>query len=46
MTNTEVQELLKLLSQAININDRLDLGYGDDLMEMIIEIKDFYGIDD
>ena len=46
MTNTEVQELLNLLSQAINLSDRLDLGYGDELMEMIVEIKDFYGIDD
>ena len=46
MTNTEVQELLKLLSQSINLSDHLNLGYGDDLMEMITEIKDFYGIDD
>lgn len=46
MTNTEILELLNLLSQAINLSDRLNLGYGDDLMEMITEIKDFYGIDD
>lgn len=46
MTNTEILELLNLLSQAINLSDRLNLGYGDDLMEMIAEIKDFYGIDD
>ena len=46
MKNTEVLELLNLLSQAINLSDRLNLGYGDDLMEMIAEIKDFYGIDD
>ncbi len=46
MTNTEVQELLKLLSKAINLSDRLNLGYGDELMEMIVKIKDFYGIDD
>lgn len=46
MNNTEVQELLILLSKAINISDRLNLGYGDDLMQMIADIKDFYGIDD
>lgn len=46
MTNKEVQELLKLLSKAINISDKLDLGYGDELMEMITEIKTKYGIDD
>ena len=32
MTNAEIPELLKLLSKAINISDKLDLGYGDDLM--------------
>lgn len=46
MTNAEVQELLKLLSKAINISDKLNLSYGDELMDMIAEIKDFYGIED
>lgn len=46
MTNAEVQELLILLSKAINISDRLNLGYGDELMEMIAEIKEIYGIED
>lgn len=46
MSNKEVMELLKLLSDCINISDRLNLDYGDDLMEMIQEIKDKYGIED
>ena len=46
MTNAEVQELLILLSKAINISDRLNLGYGDDLMQMIADIKELYGIED
>jgi hypothetical protein len=46
MNKNEVQELLKVLSQAINISDRLGLDYGDELMQMIIEIKERYGIDD
>jgi len=46
MTNKEVKELLKLLSQAINICDRLNLEYGDELMEMIADIKETFGIDD
>lgn len=46
MNKNEVQELLKVLSQAINISDRLGLEYGDELMQMIIEIKERYGIDD
>lgn len=46
MNNKEVMELLKALSQAINISDRLNLDYGDELMEMIVEIKDRYGIED
>lgn len=46
MKKSEVQELLKLLSQAINISDRLNLGYGDELMEMICEIKEQYNIED
>lgn len=46
MNKNEVQELLKVLSQAINLSDKLDLGYGDELMQMIIEIKERYGIDD
>ena len=46
MNNKEVMELLKLLSKAINISDKLDLGYGDELMQMIADIKDLYGIED
>lgn len=46
MNKNEVKELLKVLSQAINISDRLGLDYGDELMQMIIEIKERYGIDD
>lgn len=46
MNKNEVQDLLKVLSQAINLSDKLDLGYGDELMQMIIEIKERYGIDD
>ena len=46
MNKNEVQELLKVLSQAINISDRLGLDYGDELMQMIIEIKERYGIED
>lgn len=46
MNKNEVQELLKVLSQAINLSDKLDLGYGDELMQMIIDIKERYSIDD
>lgn len=46
MSNKEVKELLKALSDAINICDRLNLRYGDELMQIIIEVKEIYKIDD
>ena len=46
MSKKEVMELLKLLSDCINISDRLNLDFGDELMEMICKIKETYGIDD
>lgn len=46
MGKNEILELLKMLSQAINISDRLSLGYGDELMQIICEIKEQYNIED
>lgn len=46
MSNNEVMQLLHMLSDAINYCDRNNLDYGDQLMELIIEIKETYNIDD
>ena len=46
MENKEVMELLKILSDAINLCDSLGLDYGDELMQMIIEIKERYKMED
>lgn len=46
MSKKEIFDLLKLLSDAINLCDKLNLSYGDELMQMICDIKEFYGIED
>ena len=46
MSSQEVKNLLKALSDAINISDRLNLDYGDTLADMITEIKERYEIND
>lgn len=46
MNINEARELVHLLSQAINISDKLGLSYGDDLLEMIQEINDKFELDD
>ena len=46
MSYNEVMELLKMLSDAINYADKHDLSFGDHLMDLMIEIKNHYGIDD
>lgn len=46
MNNAEVQELIKILSDAINICDKNNLPYGDELMEIIVNVKDYYNIED
>lgn len=46
MSSQEVKNLLKALSDAINISDRLNLEYGDTLADIITEVKERYGIDD
>lgn len=46
MSNKEVKELLKALSDAINISDRLNLEYGDTLADIITEVKERYNIED
>ena len=42
----EIKKLLKMLSDCINISDRLGLEYGDGLREIITEIKERYEIED
>ena len=46
MNKKEAQELIEVLSQAINMSDKLDLPYGDNLFEMITEIWDRYDLND
>lgn len=46
MSKTEINDLLKALSDAINISDRLNLEYGDTLADIITEVKERYNIED
>ena len=45
MSNQEVMELLKMLSDAVNYSDKHDLNFGDHIADIIGDIKNYYNID-